>query len=210
MAGDVIELPPLRQELDLVAGPSNFDGSPTWSLYDPANQRYYRIGQIECEILMAWTQGTAVAVVEKIQQLDQLFVTEEDVTELYQFLFSHNLLQMQGAEATQHLLKQANAAKQHWFSWLVHHYLFFKLPLLRPDRLLKQTYPYIRCLYQSVILYLLMAVLVINLYVLIDRWELFSQTFLHFFSLEGMVFYGFALSLAKILHELGHAYTAHR
>lgn len=210
MAGDVIELPPLRQELDLVAGPSNFDGSPTWSLYDPANQRYYRIGQIECEILMAWTQGTAVAVVEKIQQLDQLFVTEEDVTELYQFLFSHNLLQMQGAEATQHLLKQANAAKQHWFSWLVHHYLFFKLPLLRPDRLLKQTYPYIRCLYQPVILYLLMAVLVINLYVLIDRWELFSQTFLHFFSLEGMVFYGFALSLAKILHELGHAYTAHR
>ncbi|MCK5121673.1 MAG: HlyD family efflux transporter periplasmic adaptor subunit [Methylococcales bacterium] len=210
MAGDVIELPPLRQELDLVAGPSNFDGSPTWSLYDPANQRYYRIGQIECEILMAWTQGTAAAVVEKIQQLDQLSVTEEDVTELYQFLFSHNLLQMQGAEATQHLLKQANAAKQHWFSWLVHHYLFFKLPLLRPDRLLKQTYPYIRCLYQPVILYLLMAVLVINLYVLIDRWELFSQTFLHFFSLEGMVFYGFALSLAKILHELGHAYTAHR
>ncbi|NOR69493.1 MAG: HlyD family efflux transporter periplasmic adaptor subunit [Methylomarinum sp.] len=210
MAGDVTELPPLRQELDLVAGPSNFDGSPTWSLYDPANQRYYRIGQIECEILMAWTQGTAAAVVEKIQQLDQLSVTEEDVTELYQFLFSHNLLQMQGAEATQHLLKQANAAKQHWFSWLVHHYLFFKLPLLRPDRLLKQTYPYIRCLYQPVILYLLMAVLVINLYVLIDRWELFSQTFLHFFSLEGMVFYGFALSLAKILHELGHAYTAHR
>jgi putative peptide zinc metalloprotease protein len=43
MDGHVINLPPLREELDLFPGPCAFDGSPTWTIYDPVNQHFYRI-----------------------------------------------------------------------------------------------------------------------------------------------------------------------
>jgi len=210
MAGDVVVLPPLREELDLFAGPCAFDGSPTWSLYDPANQHYYRIGIIECEILSHWNLGAVKAIAEHINQISHFSVTEDDVMAVYQFLFSHNLFQIQGYEATQFLLKQAQAAKQHWFTWLIHHYLFFKIPVLRPDSFLKRSYPYIAWIYQPSVVFLLTMLLMINLYVLIDRWEMFTATFLHFFSFQGFVYYAFALTFAKLLHELGHAYTAHR
>lgn len=209
MAGDVISLPPLREELDLFAGPAAFDGSPTWSLYDPANQHYYRIGKQECEILSYWNLKDPEAIVQCIKEITQFDVTVDEVMVLYQFLMTHNLFQLQGAEATQFLLKQAKASKQNWFTWLIHHYLFFKIPLLRPDNFLNTSFPFIRWLYQPTVLYLFIIMLMMNLYILVDRWALFSQTFLHFFSLQGFIYYALALSIAKVLHEMGHAYTAH-
>jgi putative peptide zinc metalloprotease protein len=57
-------------------------------------------------------------------------VSVDDVLQLVQFLAGHNLLQVMGKEAVQRLLGQARAAHHHWFAWLIHHYLFFKIPLL--------------------------------------------------------------------------------
>jgi len=210
MDGNVTYLPPLREELDLFPGPCAFDGSPTWTLYDPANQHFYRIGQLENEILAHWGLNTPEAISEQISQYGLFTVSVDDIQQLLQFLAGHNLLQVRGKEAVQRLVGQAKAARHHWFTWLIHHYLFFKIPLLRPDRLLARTYPALSWIYQPAVLYVLMALVMVNLYLLIDRWEMFSRTFLHFFSAEGFVYYAVALTLTKTLHELGHAYTAHR
>lgn len=210
MDGNVIYLPPLREELDLFPGPCSFDGSPTWTLYDPANQHFYRIGQLENEILAHWDLNSPEAISEQVSQHGLFSVSTDDIQHLLQFLAAHNLLQVRGKEAVQRLVGQAKAAHHHWFAWLIHHYLFFKIPLLRPDRLLARTYPALRWIYQPMVLYVLMALVLVNLYLLIDRWDMFFRTFLHFFSTEGFVYYAVALTLTKTLHELGHAYTAHR
>jgi len=210
MDGNVIYLPPLREELDLFPGPCAFDGSPTWTLYDPVNQHFYRIGPLENEILAHWDLNSPEAISEQISQHGLFSVNVDDIQHMLQFLAAHNLLQVRGKEAVQRLVGQAKAARHHWFAWLIHHYLFFKIPLLRPDRLLARTYPALRWIYQPMVLYVLMALVLVNLYLLIDRWEMFSGTFLHFFSAEGFVYYAVALTLTKTLHELGHAYTAHR
>lgn len=210
MDGNVIYLPPLREELDLFPGPCAFDGSPTWTLYDPVNQHFYRIGQLENEILAHWELNSPEAISEQISQHGLFNVSVDDIQYLLQFLAGHNLLQSRGKEAVHRLVGQAKAAHHHWFTWLIHHYLFFKIPLLRPDRLLARTYPALRWIYQPAVLHVLMALVLVNLYLLIDRWDMFSRTFLHFFSTEGFVYYAVALTLTKTLHELGHAYTAHR
>ncbi|MGZ5027069.1 MAG: HlyD family efflux transporter periplasmic adaptor subunit [Methylobacter sp.] len=210
MDGHVIKLPPLREELDLFPGPCAFDGSPTWTLYDPANQHFYRIGQVENEILAYWDLNSPEAISEQISQHGLFRVSVDDILHLLQFLAAHSLLQVRGKEAVQRLVGQAKAAHHHWFTWLIHHYLFFKIPLIRPDRLLARTYPALRWVYRPIMLYVLIALLAVNLYLLIDRWDMFSRTFLHFFSTEGFVYYAVALTLTKTLHELGHAYTAHR
>ncbi len=210
MDGIVIKLPPLREELDLFPGPCAFDGSPTWTLYDPVNQRFYRIGPLENEMLAHWDLNTAEALSEHLSQHGLLIVTIDDVRQFLQFLIAHNLIRIGGKEAVQRLVDQAKAEHHHWFTWLIHHYLFFKMPLIHPDRFLAKTYPLLRWIYRPMVLYVLMALVGLNLYLLIDRWEMFSRTFLHFFSTEGFIYYAVALTLTKTLHELGHAYTAHR
>ncbi len=206
----VSQLPPLREELDLFQGPCAFDGSPTWTLYDPVNQHFYRIGKLEYELLAHWDLSSAEAISARVSQQGLFTVSVDEILQLVQFLTVHNLLQVSGKEAVQRLTLQAKAAHHHWFAWLIHHYLFFKIPLLHPDRWLAKTYPLLRWIYQPAVLYGLVALVLVNLYLLIDRWDMFSRTFLHFFSLEGFVYYALALTLAKTLHELGHAYTAHR
>ncbi len=210
MDGNVIKLPPLREELDLFPGPCAFDGSPTWTLYDPANQHFYRIGQLENEILAHWDLNTPENICEQLSEYGLFDVGIDDITQLLQFLAGHNLLQVRGKEAVQRLVGQAKAAHHHWLTWLIHHYLFFKIPLVRPDRFLAKTYPLVRWVYQPAVFYLLVTLVLVNLYLLIDRWELFTRTFLHFFSAEGFIYYAVALMMTKTLHELGHAYTAHR
>ncbi|MDD1619950.1 MAG: HlyD family efflux transporter periplasmic adaptor subunit [Methylococcaceae bacterium] len=204
------KLPPLREELDLYPGPCAFDGSPSWTLYDPANHRFYRLGPLENEILAHWALNTPEAISEQISRQGLFSVSVDEVRQLSGFLSNHNLLRISGGEAVQHLVGQAKAARHHWFTWLIHHYLFFKIPLLRPDRWLARTYPMLRWIFRPELLLLLVVLALVNAYLLIDRWGMFSRTFLHFFSAEGVVYYAVALILTKTLHELGHAYTAHR
>jgi len=87
MSGETTVLPPLRQELDLLEGPRAFNGAPTWSVYDPANQRFYRIGQTECEILLAWEQGSIENIVQSFNDRGLISITEEHVAAMYTFLY---------------------------------------------------------------------------------------------------------------------------
>jgi len=43
--------PQLREDLAIYPGPRAADGSPTWTLYDQAAHRYYRLGWLEFECL---------------------------------------------------------------------------------------------------------------------------------------------------------------
>jgi putative peptide zinc metalloprotease protein len=48
-------------------------------------------------------------------------------------------------------------------------------------------------------------------FVLVARqWDAFVASFLYFFNWQGLIAYGIALGGVKIIHELGHAYTATR
>ncbi|NOQ35481.1 MAG: HlyD family efflux transporter periplasmic adaptor subunit [Methylococcaceae bacterium] len=203
-------LPPLREELELFKAAAAFDGAPTWTLYDPANQKFYRLNKLETEILSHWGLVSPELILEQLVKHCFNHATIDDIVAVLKFLNEHNLLQQHGQQALQQRLKQAQAAKQHWLKKLLHHYLFFKIPIFRPDKFLSRSYPAIKWLYQPSALYILISVLIINLFLLIDRWGMFSQTFLHFFSTEGFIYYSVALIFSKILHELGHAYTAHR
>lgn len=56
----------LREDLSLIQGPRAYDGSPTWTLYDPAVHRYYRIGWLEFECLHRWSLGNAKEIAAAI------------------------------------------------------------------------------------------------------------------------------------------------
>ncbi|HEU5408545.1 MAG TPA: site-2 protease family protein, partial [Nitrospira sp.] len=105
---------------------------------------------------------------------------------------------------------QAEAAKSQWLMWLVHHYLFFQIPLLRPDRFLRATLPFVEWIFAKSTAWIIGAIGLVGFYLTSRQWDTFTSTMLHFFTPRGFVLYVLCLVIVKVFHELGHAYTATR
>lgn len=203
-------LAPLREELLLEPGPPQRGGMPTWTLYDPATHRYYRIGWLEFEVLCRWHLRNAGDIAARISRETTLRPQASDVEAFARFLQNAELLRGRDAEATARMMQRKEGRRQGWFSWLLHHYLFVRIPLLRPDRLLEALLPLLSFVYSWGFLTVTIAAGLLGAYLALRQWDVFSASLPWFFSLEGTVLAGAALIASKCLHELGHGLTAKR
>ena len=92
--------------------------------------------------------------------------------------------------------------------WLLHHYLFFRVPLIRPDAWLTRWVGVARWFGSAAFGWLTLLALLMGLSHVVRRWDVFSASLVDTFNLEGLLAYGVALFCVKLLHELGHAFTA--
>ncbi len=201
---------PLREELLLHRGPPAHDGSPTWTLEDPGRGLFFQIGWAEAELLARWSLRAPQRIADATSRETALDIGVEDVQELAGFLERQSLLQLRGAPACERYAREAQATRSsHWFSWLIHHYLFFRLPLLQPDAALDRSIAWVRrWIFRRGFAIASVAAGVLGLFLAARQWDAFVHTFLHFFTFEGAVIAALTLACTKILHELGHAYTA--
>jgi len=203
-------LPPLRDELALYPGPCALDGSPTWTLHDPARNQFFRIGWPEFEMLSRWDAGNAATLAERVRSETTLDLEGEDVGDVARFLVGYNLTRASGTEGTMLLLAKAARLRQHWAMWLLKNYLFLRIPLVRPDRWLTAAYPWVRGVFTPAFRHTVLLVAVLSLYLVARRWDEYLDTFSYLFSIEGAVYFALTLSALKVVHELGHAFTAKR
>ncbi|MDQ6971108.1 MAG: hypothetical protein Q9M30_00515, partial [Mariprofundaceae bacterium] len=201
-------LPPLREELSLCNGPRTRSGMPTYSLYDPLRNRYFRFGWPQFEMLRRWRLGNPERIAREVNDSTTLNVDAENVMEVAMFLQGNNLVQVSGKAGLEVLAGQAHAARRHWGTWLLHNYLFLRIPLFQPDAFLKRTLPLIRFIFTRTYFKIMICAFVLGLYLVSRQWEEFLHTFSYFFTLQGLMFYGLTLIFTKVIHELGHAYTA--
>jgi len=201
-------LPPLREELALCDGPRARNGMPTYSLYDPLRNRYFRFGWPQFEMLRRWRLGDPGKIAEEVNKSTTLNVDPESVLEVAMFLQGNNLVQVSGQVGLDMLADQAKTARRHWATWLLHNYLFLRIPLFHPDAFLKRTLHFVRFFFSYTYLWCMLGAAVVGIYLISRQWESFLHTFSYFFSLQGILFYGLALIFTKIIHEFGHAYTA--
>lgn len=203
-------LPTLRQELTLNPAQAAPDGSPCWTLHDPAANRFFQIGWTAFEILSRWSLGRIDAIVASVNAQTTLTIEPDDVLQLAQFLAGHNLTMAADAQDSARL---GAAAKRHRLSvprWLLKNYLFLRVPLVRPMPFLRVAYPWIAFVYRRGFWWLTAAVLITGLYMVSRQWDSFVHTFHAYTTWQGLLGLGIALSFAKVLHELGHAFTAYR
>ncbi|WP_447971266.1 HlyD family efflux transporter periplasmic adaptor subunit [Nitrospira sp. M1] len=201
-------LPPLRNDLQIVKGPPTLQGEPTWTIIDPVANRYIQIGWTAYHMLNRWTCGTVQRLMEKMESETTASMTTQDITDLILFLHTNHLTQAPHEGGNAAFVAQAEAAQQHWLMWIIHHYLFFKIPLARPDRFLQATLPYVRPLMTSTAGMIVSLIGATGLIMVSRQWETFTKTFVHMFTLEGILAFGLALCGIKVLHELAHAYRA--
>jgi putative peptide zinc metalloprotease protein len=186
------------------------DGSPTWTLHDPANNRFYQLGWPAFEILARWSLGNAADILAGIHRETTLRVSAADIEGVAEFLVTHHLARARTGEDSARLLRAQQGSRSGPWSWLLHHYLFFRIPLVRPERFLQGTAALVNFAYQPRFWWLMAAVALVGLYLVAQRWDSFVHSFTAYNGWQGLLGIGIALSCTKVLHELGHAYTAHR
>lgn len=204
------QLPPLRQELTLTPGAAAIDGSPTWVLQDPVGNRFFQLGWIAFEILSRWHLGQPDAIVESVNRDTTLRIETSDIETLLHFLTQQHLLLAYTAQDSARLNHYAAASKLTGAKWLLKNYLFFRVPLVRPRRFLDWFAPYFAKIFKPAFWWTILGLLVTGIYLVSRQWESFTHTFSAYSGIEALLGIGVALSFAKVLHECGHALTAHR
>ncbi|MEL6288021.1 MAG: site-2 protease family protein [Pseudomonadota bacterium] len=203
-------LPPLREDLRLFDGPANGHGAPQRVIYDPIAHRYFTMDHVQARLLGCWRAAPPEAVVADATRIIGNAVSREDLDDLHFFLRTHGLVDDATDTDAPELYRQWLRGQKSWLHRVVHGYLFFRLPLVRPERFLRATYPAVAFLFTRTAWAIIILAGALGLYVASRQWEAFVATFLSFLSLEGAAAFGISLVVVKVLHELGHAYTAIR
>lgn len=200
-------LPPFREDLQIYPGPNNEDGSPSYNVCDPISGGYFQFGWEQGLLIDLFEPGmTARDLKKAIEANSTLRIEEADLWDFFAY-----------ADAC-HLIKRPFSAKkveQEWkmrrlkpWTWILHHYLYFRIPLLRPDAFLGKTLPFVRFLASPMARKIYLFITLFGLILLLGRLDTFLHTFSTFFNWKGAFAYFCTIPLVKVIHEFSHAYVA--
>ena len=201
-------LPFIRQDLKIINGSAKEDGSPSWLLYDTLRHKYFVLTKTTLILLKNWVGGEKVdTLIKKIEDL-KLNIKQHDIEDFIQFLDRNNLIIQNTSEGSKKLVTQHESQKKHWFLKLIHGYLFFKIPIFKPDNFLKITLPIVSKLGSKLVRNLIYILGLVGIFLVIQEYEKFWNTFSYFYNFNGLILFGITIVFVKALHELGHAYVA--
>lgn len=205
---DDTTLPPLREDLSISPGAPLMNGAPSWVIYDPIRHRFFQVGQRTIEMISGWSSGTVARLQFELKTKRALRIGEQEVRAVREFLKSSDLLAESGSGVAKSFDRRAGAQRSSLINWALHRYIFFRVPLLRPNAFLKATWPLVWPLFSRGFVALTAVVLILALYLASRQLSDVQAHFRGAFSLTGAMTYAVALIFVKILHELGHAYQA--
>lgn len=201
---------PLREDLKLFPASANRDGSPAWVVQDPVSNRFFRLGWLEFEILARWNLRDPALVARAISEETALDVQAPEVAAVGEFFRQQQLIRVSDGQGVAYLAALAERTRLSPWKWLLHNYLFVRIPLVRPQRFLQWLAPWCNVFYAPMFTWLAITATILGLILALRQWDVFLGTFTDFLSLSGIAGYLIALAGAKTLHEMGHAITATR
>ena len=172
----------LREELRLLPAAPGPDGQARVLVHDPVAGRYHRLGD------------------------DALHRAEEPEVET----FLRRAKLVRGGLPPEALAREELAGRPTLGQLLVHKYLFFRIPLTRPERFLRALRPWTDWLFHRAVLWTVAAMGAVGLVLAGRQWDDFVTTFTGFLTPQGLMLYGLTLAGLKVLHELGHGLVAQR
>ena len=204
-------LPPLRQELRIDRGAPLPSGAPGYILFDPLRHLFFQLGTIEQRVAAHWRRGDAASVhAALIEEGENSEDAEDAIAAFYDFALHNGLTLRPPGNAVAALMHRDAAARRDWWRWLLDHYLFIRIPLVRPAAFLRETLPMARRIWSPAGIAILAALALIGAIFAARQWDAFTGSFAGLLTAEGLAAYAAALFVVKIFHELGHAYVATR
>ena len=209
-AGPQREWPTLRQELTLHKGPCDASGAPTWTLHDPVRNQYFSLDWVAFHIVSRLNIGSVDGIKFSLKESTPLHIEDQDIESVLDFLEANELVQRHSPKAVAWLSERHARQSKSFIARLIHGYLFFRVPLFKPDKLLSSLASKVDFFYSPLFFKLSLFALFFGLWGVFRQWSVFSATLVDTFSWQGIVGYAGALIVVKVLHEFGHALTAKR
>ncbi len=198
----------LRQDLRLYPGP-RVGGAPSWMLYDCLRHAYFQLDPNALAVLSAWDGPTDPGRLTARLEHDGPLLPPGTVDAFFDFAERNELLEGE-VGAWQGHARRKRAGRSSPLMWLVHNYLFIKIPLWRPRRAFERAGFLVAPLYTRGFALVTALAALVALYLVSRQWSAFTGTFAGFLSLDGALVYALALVGTKTVHELAHAFTAAR
>ena len=201
-------LPEIRKDLKIFKGSPDEIGMPRWLLFDPVANKYYSLSLDSLNLLNNWQANIpSESFLDRINEGKKQY-EQNELNSFVQFLSDNHLVKVKTNKSIDGFLNKRANAKRSWLSWLVHHYLFIKVPLFRPDNWLGTVVTNHQWIFSQKLRFFILLMGLTGTALIIKQWEQFHSTFLYFFNWNGFVFYAITLILIKSAHELGHALTS--
>ncbi len=197
-----------RRDLQFYRGPLDHTGNPTWSLYDPVSDIYYRLNEDNYHIIAALTSNMELEEFQaKLKSLG-MRVSRQKVMSVIVFLNNHNLLQPVYGQTEMRVAKQRAMKQKMLGTRILSNYLFLRVPLVNPDRFLNRTADMVHFIFNRWMLTALVLLAVCGYICVVSNWQRITEQFINTLSFQGLVRYSLAVIVIKCVHEFCHAYTA--
>lgn len=189
------------------------DGSPRWRLFDPVVNRFYDLGWLEIEVMRELRSNPdpnldSAGMARIVANRANVIVSSQQIDDFIDFLEMNNLFWMEGERALDERLKLRVSAIRSLIPRIWREYLFIRMPVLHPDKMLDRMSPYVGWAFRPLTWWILGLNTVLALYLTSRQLDFFLGTFVNYFTPLGLVYFSGAVIIAKILHEFGHALTA--
>ncbi|MDZ7823403.1 MAG: HlyD family efflux transporter periplasmic adaptor subunit [Ahrensia sp.] len=201
------KLPGLRDDLTIERGAPDVGG---WMITDPVRQAYFRISQSIFEVMAIWRAGTKLELSVAYEERFAKPLPDERLEAVAKFLIANELTREPKDGGWRHYAGIAKSREKSILSKGLHSYLFFRIPLVRPQKFLDIAWPFVSWMFTRSFVITSAVLGLLALWLVSRQWDVFLTTFSSFLTWEGAFTYGVVLALVKVIHEFGHAFMARK
>lgn len=199
----------LRKDIQLLDDQDSAAGVPSWKIYDPLRNQFFRIGWLQFECLRHWRLGKASSIIAAVQKSTPLRVSDFDIQQLSEFLERKELLEINRSEQIAVLDEHLRCADKAWWMRTFMFTMYHRFPLLKPDPILARVYTCVKPLIRwqfGVLIALLTLFAIVGVS---GHWFEFKDQFQNYLTPKGMLGFGLVLLFINVIHEFGHGVAAH-
>lgn len=201
-------LPRLRRDLSFTLLADVAGEFPSLSIGDSVRGTYYKVSWPHSGLFLLWEEaGTVSDLKNSMLKTYGVAVTDDDVAQAVTFAFLNELSQTDDKGGWQRYANLKAGGRHSLAKTLMHNYLFFRIPLVKPDRALRQALPYVQFAFRSPFWIGVAMVALAGLYLTTRQWSELVAAFNHALQFQGLLVFAVALLALKAVHEFGHAIT---
>lgn len=171
-----IVLPKIRNDLKLLETSVSEDGSKRWLLFDPIQNKYFDIALDTFELISNWQSDIELEEFIKILEDKNYEIDKESLQTFIDFLINNNLIVCDDSKYTSRMINIQKQSKQNIFKWLIHNYLFIRIPLLKPDKWLEKNRSRVDFFYSNLWQNIALVLGFIGIIFVLRDWENFIST----------------------------------
>ena len=185
-------------------------GRKTVLLKDPVTEKDFRVSEYEHRFLRDLDGTVSIEDTQERLKAKGYYYSDDDRNQIVSRAAQTGLLLGTRVGSAQYQMAMKDRILQWKRGQRLSRVYFLFIPLVNPDRFLQRTLPMFRALCNRWTAAIVAVALVGATYLIISGLPRIQREFLFFFNTGNLLYLWVTIALAKLIHELAHAYTAKR